>query len=150
MEHPIASRIESLINALKMNRNTFAKSLNKSFSSIQIIVEGKSKPGYDLLETILLAYPQVNPSWLMKGEGEMFLNEESKHIAPTDYLQNHLQKLEESFQRLNQQIEVKDKQIEYYQRQNERLMDLLGKPSDVIGEAKVMPLWKKEEIRQIV
>lgn len=162
MENHIGKRIESLVTALGLNRNSFAKSLNKSFTTIQIITEGKSKPGYDVLELILTIYPQVNPGWLMKGTGEMFLNSENKvdpeigneenKVIGNEYLFRHLEKLEESFFVLNQQMDVKDKQIEVKDRQIEakdkqieKLMDLLGKPLDVVEETRTMPLWKKVE-----
>ncbi len=138
MENQIGSRIESLITALKLNRNTFAKSLNKSFTAIQIITEGKSKPGYDLLELILTIYPNVNPGWLMRGIGEMFLDRpninietdtkaDDKQHRGNEYLFEHLEKLEQGFLLLNKQIEVKDRQIEAKDKQIEKLMDLLGK-----------------------
>lgn len=68
----ISERIGQLVKTLKMNNNSFAKSLGKPNSTIVNIVDGRSKPGYEILEVILETYPDVNPIWLMTGNGEMF------------------------------------------------------------------------------
>ncbi len=83
METTIAQRFEALIKALKMNNNSFAVSLGKSASNIKIVVEGTSKPGFDLLELVLRTYPQVSSDWLLKGEGEMFKSDPKNTEAPT-------------------------------------------------------------------
>jgi hypothetical protein len=48
------------------------------------------KPRYDTLEKILIAYPQVNGDWLMRGEGLMFkvLNSPSVAITTEERLRN--------------------------------------------------------------
>ncbi|PQA59136.1 hypothetical protein [Siphonobacter curvatus] len=68
----INERFAQLIKALKMNNNSFAKSLGRTNTSIANIVDRGSKPGFELLEEIFEAYPEVNPIWLMRGTGEMF------------------------------------------------------------------------------
>lgn len=84
MDTTIGKRFELLIHALKMNNNSFAVSLGKTSTSIKIIVEGTSKPGYDLLELVLKNYPQVSSDWLLRGEGEMFRSEQK--AEPTLWL----------------------------------------------------------------
>lgn len=74
----INERINVLLEKLRINANTFSKAIGKSYTAVDGIVKGKSKPGYEFLESILAAYPQVNPGWLLAGEGEMF-----KVTAPT-------------------------------------------------------------------
>lgn len=48
-------------------------------------------------------------------------------------LAEHLTKLEEKFTTLLYQLEVKDKQIETKDKQIEKLIDVLGKPEDVLN-----------------
>lgn len=65
----------------------------------------------------------VSPTWLMKGEGDMFVQPTipvALNTAPDQYLQDHVKQLEQSFERLASQLETKDRQIE-------KLLDLLGK-----------------------
>ncbi|MCC5928772.1 MAG: hypothetical protein JJU28_05965 [Cyclobacteriaceae bacterium] len=45
----------------------------------------RKKPGFDLLNSILLNYPDVNSEWLLTGKGSMMRNEIeilSEPIAP--------------------------------------------------------------------
>jgi hypothetical protein len=79
----ISQRFEALIKALKMNNNSFANSIGKTSTMIKFIIDGKSKPGFDLLEQVLLTYPNVNSEWLLKGEGEMFKKQEKTVVEPT-------------------------------------------------------------------
>ena len=116
----ICERFKQMLDALKISNNAFAKSIGKTSTTINYIVDGRNKPSFDVLEAIFEKYPQLSRDWLLMGEGDMF--RESKTSVRTDsYLQEYLHKLEEQFLRLNLQLEVKDKQIE-------KLMDLLGKP----------------------
>lgn len=143
----ISLRIKGIIEALGMNNNSFAKSLGRSYSNVAYIIEGKVKPGFDFITALLKKYPQVNSSWLLTGEGEMFADAPALVAANENYLQEYLKKLEESFMRLSKQIEVKDQQIAAKDKQIDRLMDLLGKPSDVVEEAQELPLWGEIEAR---
>ncbi len=72
MENTISERFRSLIKELGKTNNSFAKSLEKNSSTIQYIVDGKSKPSFDVMDAIFAKYPNVNPTWLMTGEGEKF------------------------------------------------------------------------------
>lgn len=135
MENSVNLRISKLIAALKMSNNAFAKSLQKTSTTINQIVLGRNKPSYDVLEAICEVY-NVNPAWLMRNEGEMFVQPSAPAApAPDQYLQDVIKQLEQSFDKLAVQLETKDRQIE-------KLLDLLGKLD--LGEK--MP-W--ELVRQI-
>jgi hypothetical protein len=67
----VNERFVQLIKALGMNNNSFAKSLGKTHTTVTNITDSKSKPGFELLETVLEHYPDVNPEWLILGKGEM-------------------------------------------------------------------------------
>lgn len=147
MENSVNVRISKLIATLKMSNNAFAKSLAKTSTTINQIVAGRNKPGFEVLDAICEVF-NVNPSWLMRGEGEMFIKVEDKSetsAAPDQYLQDQVKQLEESFNRLATQLEVKDKQIESKDRQIEKLMDLLGKHEDVAlyETSRIKPMWSE-------
>ncbi|MBO9638423.1 MAG: helix-turn-helix transcriptional regulator [Siphonobacter aquaeclarae] len=71
-ENTISQRFEELLKHLRLNPNQFSKEIGKPRSTIQVILDGRSKPGFDFLELVLLHFPDINPAWLMTGEGEMF------------------------------------------------------------------------------
>jgi hypothetical protein len=88
MEDSINQRIRDIIHALKLNPNSFAKSLGVANTVIYNIVseDGRqNKPSFDLLSKIIKSYDSINPTWLLTGEGEMF-KEELKKLpsAPRD------------------------------------------------------------------
>ena len=122
MENTISARMTTLMKSLNMSTNAFAKSIGKSQSAVRLVVEGKTKPSFDVLDAICDKY-NVNPTWLLKGSGEMLADSippAESVVANDSYLQSYLEKLEEQFKRVMNQLETKDRQIE-------RLMDLLGK-----------------------
>lgn len=72
MSTTINQRLQQVIQALDKKPNSFAESIEKTPTAIYTILNGRNKPGYDILEAILLKYPTINPGWLLTGEGEMF------------------------------------------------------------------------------
>lgn len=70
----INERFEQLIQALRLNKNTFSIEIGLSNSTtIGRIVNGTRKPSHEVIEKISLAFPNVNMNWLISGVGEMFL-----------------------------------------------------------------------------
>lgn len=130
----ISERFSLMLKALNLSNNAFAKSINKTSTTINYIIDGRNKPSFDVFEAIFKTYKTINPAWLLTGEGEMLVKVKDER-RPDEYLQAHLRKLEENFQQLNQQIEVKDQQIAAKDKQLsakdsqiEQLLGLLGKP----------------------
>ena len=71
-------RIEQLIKYLNMSANAFAASIGMVRSeNIYHIKRGNFGISYDLAERIVSVYPEVNPTWLLSGVGDMLLN--AKH-----------------------------------------------------------------------
>jgi len=129
----INDRFVTLIKAVNMNISSFAKSIDKAYTSVEAICKGKTRPSYDLLESVFVHYPQLSRDWLVMGDGEMFRVEPS-HTGPSDsYLKEHLHTLEENFNRLASQLEKKDQQLEAADRRAEglqRTIDaLISRPS---------------------
>lgn len=74
----INERVDVLIKHLRKNAKTFAESINKTPTAISTIVNGRNKPGFDLLEAIFKTYPQISRDWLLLGEGPMILDDSAK------------------------------------------------------------------------
>lgn len=70
----INERIEKLIPALGYNNFSFCKAMGFNYNAViqNIVGKRQSKPGYELLHTILTTFPQINATWLLTGVGEMF------------------------------------------------------------------------------
>ena len=98
----IGSRIKDLIYELRSNNKEFAKEIGVSGAAIGNIINGGSRPSYEMLVAILEHYPQVSEKWLMRGEGPMFINGEPtsavKAKPQADYLLDFLSQLETKWQ----------------------------------------------------
>ena len=71
---PINLRFAQLIKEIGLNKNAFAQSLGKTASVVQHLIDGRNKPGYDLLCKVFEIYPNVSKDWLMEGQGPMLLS----------------------------------------------------------------------------
>lgn len=145
----INGRINSLIKACGLSTNAFAKKLGKAQSSISIITDGRSKPGFELLELICATFPQVSRDWLLMGEGEMYREETSALTGSGDqYLQEHIIKLEESFSRLSDQFShelvAKNQQIASLQESQKSLLDMLKFIQGKLKGVTIDPLSEQE------
>ena len=69
----VHERLNSLIEHFaKGNKTAFAKEVGTLPSVMASIVGGRmSKPSFELLEKIMLRYPEINGSWLLAGRGPM-------------------------------------------------------------------------------
>jgi hypothetical protein len=79
-EEPIHQRLNFLIDKLEEGvQRRLALRLGVTSGTIgDILGQRKSKPGYELLRKILLAYPQIRAEWLMLGEGQMLKSDRQK------------------------------------------------------------------------
>ena len=75
----INQRFATLIHILNLTKSSFAQSLDKTPSVVQHLIDGRNKPGYDLLCRVFEVYPNVSRDWLILGRGPMLLGSE----APT-------------------------------------------------------------------
>ena len=68
-------RLFALCDALGISRRQFSKSVGQSAAYLGNL---KDDITVGVVKNILAAYPQVNMVWLVKGEGEMFIQEPLK------------------------------------------------------------------------
>jgi transcriptional regulator with XRE-family HTH domain len=69
----IGDRLQQLIEMLDVSVLEFARQLGeRRGEKVYHILHGRLKPRYETLQKILVAYPQVNADWLLRGEGLMF------------------------------------------------------------------------------
>ncbi|WP_210515682.1 helix-turn-helix transcriptional regulator [Hymenobacter terricola] len=73
---PIDQRFAQLIQQFGLTKNSFAISLGKTASVVQHLIDGRNKPGYDLLCRVFEIYPNVSRDWLLLGRGPMLVSGE--------------------------------------------------------------------------
>lgn len=64
-------RIVELMVKFNHSKSSLANALGVSLPLITHITTGRNKPGIDILQKILLTFTQVDPRWLLLGEGSM-------------------------------------------------------------------------------
>ena len=82
----IQLRIKELISALDMTANEFARSLGyKRSDKIYFIINGKTKPSFEILNDITNTFVHVNSRWLLSGDGAMFNELGGVQDIPIEY-----------------------------------------------------------------
>lgn len=71
-EQSIGKRLSILMQALDCKAAEFARQLGIRPSNVSHIVNGRSDPSCRLLQSIFTQFPNVNPDWLILGQGSMF------------------------------------------------------------------------------
>lgn len=70
MNEEIISRIQKVIDHYGLTVSAFADAIGVQRSSISHLLNGRNKPSLDFIMKLIIAYPDVDLYWLLKGEGE--------------------------------------------------------------------------------
>tara|TARA_E500000331_G_scaffold115368_1_gene112394 strand:- start:1466 stop:1753 length:288 start_codon:yes stop_codon:yes gene_type:complete len=62
-------RFKIWLDSVNLNANSFSKLVNLNRSTVSHIISGRNKPSIDVLEKILVIYPDLNINWLITGFG---------------------------------------------------------------------------------
>lgn len=81
-------RLKKLFNELDVSQKDFAKAVGVSQQMISDIFNNKKKVGEKIVMGVLENY-NVNPLWLIKGEGEMFTNNQKLTIVSEPENEGH-------------------------------------------------------------
>lgn len=73
----IMERLKMFIDSQGITIKAFERSIGMSNASFGKSLKNGGNIGSDKVENILQVYPQLNPSWLLTGEGSMILGEEA-------------------------------------------------------------------------
>ena len=76
----VKQRLKKYVSYIGMSERQFALSIGVSAGYINAISKSIQP---DKLSSITVKYPELNPIWLMTGDGEMLLNMEEKEIETT-------------------------------------------------------------------
>ncbi|MGG8497605.1 hypothetical protein ACQY1Q_14440 [Tenacibaculum sp. TC6] len=72
-------RVEKIINDNNLNVRSFEERIDVSNNSIGTAIRRKASFKSNVLNKILQSFPEINPTWLLTGKGEMFLANELKN-----------------------------------------------------------------------
>jgi transcriptional regulator with XRE-family HTH domain len=72
----LKDRLNQLFNTQNLKQKQFADILQIGQSTLNYYLNGLSEPNFKNIMLLLAAFPNLNANWLLKGEGEMFLNDD--------------------------------------------------------------------------
>ncbi len=67
----IVERIKEIISSLGITENRFAGEIGVNSQTLNNYTSEKRKVGMDVIDKILIKYPQISAEWLMRGVGDM-------------------------------------------------------------------------------
>ena len=135
----ILDRLKEYIDFKNINVSSFEKSIGMSNASFGKSLKNNGAIGTDKLENILQVYPDINPVWLLTGQGDMIWDPSSYQSKMVDSSQN-----EPIITFLKEQIEKKDDKIEILSQEIGILKAELSK----LKEEGDISLFKMENIDQ--
>jgi transcriptional regulator with XRE-family HTH domain len=65
-------QIQEILNKERLSSSQFADRIGVQRSSVSHVLSGRNKPGFDFIQKILVAFPEINGDWLITGSGEMY------------------------------------------------------------------------------
>ena len=69
----INKRINKIIKENGINVNKFSQKIGVNRSTMSHILSGRNNPSIDLINKILDNFNEINPTWLLRGSGSMYL-----------------------------------------------------------------------------
>jgi hypothetical protein len=71
MNPTVTDRIRTLLGDYDISPSHFADEILALRSSISHVLSGRNNPSLELIQKILVKYPEINPGWLLTGKGNM-------------------------------------------------------------------------------
>lgn len=67
-------QIQEILAKERLSSSQFADKIGVQRSSVSHVLSGRNKPGFDFIQKILAAFPQINGDWLITGSGDIYKN----------------------------------------------------------------------------
>jgi len=96
--HPFKDRLASVMKLLDIKTQAdFYRATKIDPAQYYRVTDGYQNPGFGFLEKMAVAFPQLNISWFLTGQGDIFLNP----------LNNKEKQIIENFKELDENIKIK-------------------------------------------
>ncbi|MDV3585642.1 hypothetical protein CMU68_10600 [Elizabethkingia anophelis] len=131
----IKERILQIANNQDISYEKFCEKIGVTYGNFK--GENKKRPiNSNILENILSIYPNVNPSWLLTGQGKMLIEEDSyieELISPNndkevELLQKQIALLEENKILLQDKISFQAEKLKQFEKEIEDLKKATKRP----------------------
>lgn len=138
-----SERLSQLIRHLRTTVNAFAKSLNVNHTNVSSYINEDREPGYTFIAKLVKKYPEVNPAWILNGDGEMLrASQEEK-----DTLRGHeLELLRTKVRLLEEQVELYKKLAKTDNPEIKAILDLQNRLLEAVEKIKKGPGKPSEKV----
>lgn len=110
----VLERIKEYIDKKGITIAAFERSIGMSNASFGKSLKNGKSIGTDKLENILRVYQDINPIWLLTGQGEMLVKEEmAEPISPqqNDFIYKMYQEKEKQVQKLTEELRAMERKV---------------------------------------
>lgn len=121
MEHTVNERVITLVKLKEKNTLAFELACGLKRGGLSGTIRGNN-PSFDVIQSILKTYPDVSPNWLIKGEGQMFLDDEPEIKEDPETVSL----LRKALDGLQGQLEKADKRMDDLIKQNNMMLNIIN------------------------
>ena len=90
----ISERLKLVLESKKLSIRSFSRTIHCADTTIGAILNEKAEPNFSTLYSILEAYPEISPKWLITGEGEMYVrNDSNDEKLYEEFYANHVKEI---------------------------------------------------------
>ena len=99
-------RLQQFLSAENLTQAQFADAIGVARASISHILAGRNKPGFEFIERMAVAYPDISLDWLILGKGKMYKRGGNDIFAQLSPVQNATESAQEGFLEAKQEVEA--------------------------------------------
>lgn len=90
----ISERLRLVLESKKLSIRSFSRTIHCADTTIGAILHEKAEPNFSTLYSILEAYPEISPKWLLTGVGEMYVSDDSNdEKIYEEFYANHVKEI---------------------------------------------------------
>ena len=83
-----------VLDSKKLSIRSFSRTIHCADTTIGAILHEKAEPNFSTLYSILEAYSEISPNWLITGEGEMYVSDDSNdEKLYEEFYANHVKEI---------------------------------------------------------
>lgn len=75
-------RLNQFLSAENISNSQFADTLGVAKASVSHILNGRNKPSFDFIQSVIEHYPALNIEWLLAGKGKMYKGLSNDRFQP--------------------------------------------------------------------
>lgn len=69
---PVNQRVKILLKRLGLTQKQFSEKVGVNQELVSRTINGKTTPNFAFIEQLYLAFPDINPDWLLTGKGDIW------------------------------------------------------------------------------